>query len=430
MPQTTSVKLNFALVASPTVAGSANVSRSGSFLLICLLALGVFSVASSTSNRLLPTWACAALPAGGLWVALRPNHPSVTTDALFFALAIGVLACAVYVSHSRSSAFISIHIGVGILLVAAVAFRLAGIGTMGTGKLVSGNVFTGGQRVLFTLTGSLVAGPALAALYLVAVPAMLRFTGRYRILQLGLVAPATYVLVQSDRRSALFAALIIGAGVTMAPQMLRLFAPTLVGFTLLIPTTFGVFRDFWQLGGAFTTAIFLPRPGEKANLGGRFGIWSNAMDFYTDRIDGIHQMFGFGTYGHITSGASTTYSSGFGRYSRDRLLTSPHSSVVQILLDGGWVATACFVVAVIYAAWALSRRNSATDLGGLAMITALSAVGMTESSLSPSNGSTTWWALLLIVTIALSREWSSFQENAAKGFGADRNGQRITNNVT
>jgi hypothetical protein len=55
------------------------------------------------------------------------------------------------------------------------------------------------------------------------------------------------------------------------------------------------------------------------------------------------------------------------------------------------------------------------------MITALAAVGMTESVLSPSAGSSSWWALILIVTIALSRESSGGQrpetKNAERRFG-------------
>jgi len=428
MPQHTSIKLNLALVASPTIVASCNISRSGSFLLVFLLGLGVVLVAApSTSNRLLPTWSGAVLPAVGLWIALRPNYPNTTADTVFFVLATGILACAVYVSHSKSSALISLHLGVGILLTTAVAVRVLGVSAANSGQAVSGNIITGGERVLFALTGSLVQGPVLAAVYLVAAPALLRFTRQYRILQLGLIAPSTYVLVQSDRRSALFVTLFLIASVTMTPRLLRRFAPALVGFAITIPTTFGLFQELWNSIGTLNLAFALQREGEKANLGGRFGIWTRAMNFYTDRTDWLHQMFGFGTNGPVVSGASSTYGSAFGGLTRDRILRTPHNSAIQLLFDGGWIATGSFVIAVIYAAWLLSRCDSAAYLGGLAMITAAAGVGMTESVLSPSIGSSIWWTLLLIVTIALSRESSSSRDNAVGRVGVGHSGQRVIN---
>lgn len=425
MPQTTSIKLNLALAALPMAAAAANLSRSGSFLLIFLIAAGVLVAALSTSNRLVPTWPSAALPLSGLWIALRPNYPDTAFDALFFALIVGVVACAVYVSESRSSAMISLHIGVGILLTAAVALQLVGIGAGGQ-QAISGNIITGGERVLFHLTGSLVSAPALAASYLVAGPPMLRFTRRYRILQLSLMAPAVFVLVQADRRSALFTAVLLVFGVSFAPRLLRRLAPSLVGFALIAPPVIGTFPKMWDsLGPFFASIVVLEREGQLDPIGGRLGIWTKSINFYYDRVDGFHQMFGFGTFGQAVSGASSTYSStragSFGSLARERLLTTPHSSVMQLLLNGGWVVVIGVVAAVVYSAWVFSRRNTAADLGGLAMIAALSAVGFSEAALSPALGSPVWWTLLLLVTIALSRESSGGQraeiKNAERRFG-------------
>ena len=428
MPQSTSVKLNFALAALPTATAAGNISRSGFLFLMFLITAGVLVAAISASNRLAPTWPCVVLPACGLWIGLRPNFPNTTIDALLFALTIGVVAFGAYVSLSRSDAMMSLHIGVGILLTAAVALRLLGIGPASR-QAISGNILTGGERVLFPLAGSLVSAPALSAAYLVAVPPLLRLTKRYRYLQLSLLAPAIYVLVQADRRSALFAAVFLVVGVIMAPRLLRRLAPPFVGFALIAPIAFGVFPILWDsLGNVVGSIIFLKREGETGAIGGRLGIWTKSVFFYSDRVDGLHQMFGFGTYGQVQSGASNTYDQTFSGLARERVLTTPHSSVIQLLLDGGWTVTFGFVVAVLYSTVVLARRNSAADLAGLAMIAALSAVGFSEAALTPTLGAPVWWTLLLLVTIALSRESTGRQPAptriAPRGLGEVTRGER------
>jgi len=318
----------------------------------------------------------------------------------------------------------SLHIGVGILLTVAVALRLVGIGAASR-QAISGNILTGGERVLFPLAGSLVSAPALAAAYLVAIPPMLRLTKRYRFLQLSLLGPAVYVLVQADRRSALFATVFLVAGVTMAPRLLRRLAPSFVGFALIAPAVFGMFPVLWDsVGTVLSSVVLLKREGEVGAIGGRLGIWTKSINFYSDRVDGFHQTFGFGTYGQVQSGASSTYDQAFAGLARERILTTPHSSVIQLLLDGGWIVATCLVVAVVYATWMFSRRNSAADLAGLAMIAALSAVGFSESALSPALGAPVWWTLLLLVTIALS--WESTGRQTAKTKIAQRGRGEVT----
>jgi len=245
------------------------------------------------------------------------------------------------------------------------------------------------------------------------------------------MAPATYVLVQADRRSALFAAIFLALGVTMAPRLLRRVAPSFVGFALIAPIVFGVFPTLLNSMGTFLRSIIiLKRQGEAGEIGGRLGIWTKSINFYRDRVDGFHQIFGFGTYGQAQSGASSTYDQSFAGLARERILTTPHSSAIQLLLDGGWIVATGFVVAVLYATWMFSRRNSAADLAGLAMIAALSAVGFSEAVLAPSLGGSVWWTLVILVTIALSRESPATKraitKNVRWGRGRVIHNERVT----
>jgi hypothetical protein len=54
------------------------------------------------------------------------------------------------------------------------------------------------------------------------------------------------------------------------------------------------------------------------------------------------------------------------------------------------------------------------------MIAALSGIGFSEAALSPALGSPVWWTLLLLVTIALSRESSGSGGQRAETKNAQR----------
>ena len=283
---------------------------------------------------------------------------------------------------------------------AAVTLRIMGIGNSSGAQAITGNIFTGGERVLFPLAGSLTSAPTLAATYLVAAIPMVIRTSKYRIFRFIGTLAAFYVLVQGDRRSALISMVVLLMLPALAPRRFRQFAPFFIGFLLSLPF---VLKITGNLTDKFDIGI-LQRTGEtnSESLNTRLQIWSKVLEFYQDRVDWLHQLFGYGTSGQAVSGASLTYRKFF-LDARDQNVQSPHNSVIQTLFDGGWVAATGFAITVVCLARIISHRYSAFDLAGLAMLTSLTIVGTTEAVLAPGYPQPVWWTVMALGIIGFSK---------------------------
>lgn len=399
-----SVIPNGLLVALPTAAALSNIQFRTAVLAVALIGVAAIVIAYRATDRLRLTVASLILPVGGLAIALRPNLPETQIGGVYYALVCCVMALAVAQSHSRSSAVVSLVDGVGLLLVTAVALRAAGIGGAANSQVVTGNFLTGGERVLFPLAGALTSGPTLAAAYLVAAIPIITRTSRYRVYRLIAVVAGLYVLVQGDRRSALFSAVLLLVLATLAPRILRRVAPWIIGFMLTSPFILKLTGDLTR---QLTLWQQIQRAGERnsESLNIRFQVWSRSIDFYQTGVDWYHQTFGFGTSGHFVSGASVTYRSFFaglpGSASR-----SPHNSVIQALFDGGWIAASGLVITVVYLAFVISRRNSTIDVASLAMLTLIAVVGSTEALLTPGYSQPVWFTLVALSIIGFAQEGS------------------------
>jgi hypothetical protein len=406
----TDVTPNLILIVLPTILASAAISIRASVGAIAVVAVAIFWMRQSQRIRIAPAWPCAILPAIGLAIVGRPNYPSTAYTVVFFAVGCVVVAGAVFLSSSRSSALTSLNDGIGLFLVASVVLRLIGLDAQGSPKELLPNAITGGERVAFPLTSAQAATPAMATVYLAAVMPILLSSSRYRVPRLIALAAAIDVLVLADRRAALFGALFLAAGLLLVPRLFRRAAPYLVGASLIIPF---IYRFVQAAVGQVMLAASSPlpwllRPGESpTTLHGRDYVWSQSIDFYWNRVDKVHQTFGYGSFGNGASGVSANYGNLFDTLSGDRRLVTPHNSMLQLLFDGGWVFATVFAATICYLAWLLSRRSSATDLAGLAMLMALSIVGITEVALSPSHTQPTWWVLVALGMISFSKERSS-----------------------
>lgn len=372
---------NWVLVVLPTVLAGTAINFLAGLALTAVLAVVVLWM--KPVSRL--SWRCAILPLVGLVIVLRPNYPATMITAAFFVLACVVVVRAVTLP---GNAFTSLTDGIGLFLATSVALRLVGF-QGGVGRTAGlDNTLTGGLRVTFPLTDSLAVTPGMAAIYLVAVVPML-FTPHRRFPRLAAVGCAVYVITLADSRAALIGALLLAATVLLLPKLFRVLTPWIVTGALVLPFLYN----------PITGWTWLTRPGEKAGtLNGRDRIWTHALTFYTDRIDPLHQAIGYGTYGQAASGASSSWNQAFEGYGADRRLITPHNSVLQILFDGGWMTVAVVAVVLIVMAWKLR-----TNLVGLAMLVALTVVGVTEVALSPGHAQSTWWVLLALSTATFMR---------------------------
>jgi O-antigen ligase len=389
---------NWVLMLAPTALASYSLSRAVGAAAILALTFVAFTTAPS--NRLNLTWPCAILPAISLPIVLRWYDSATMVKAGFFILACAVIARAVSTSASKRSAVISLIDGAGLFGVASVALWLAGFTSNSTRTGGLWNTMTGGARVIFPLSNSWAVTPNVAAVYLAAVVPLIIADRRHRLPRLIAFVCGLAVLVLSDSRTGLVAAFSVIAMVVLIPRFFRRVTPPMVFVCLLMPFIYGAIQSIvnWALMSFSTAVPWLVRP----TLNGRDYVWLSAINHYRDRVDYVHQMFGYGIGGQAKSGAVEYY------WSRDYAniasadLASPHNSMLQLLFDGGWLAVAIFVVTVVCCAWALSR--SASTVEGTSALLALVVTGITGTALSPSHMEPTWWLLLALVMIAFARE--------------------------
>jgi O-antigen ligase len=295
---------------------------------------------------------------------------------------------------------VSLIDGAGLFVVASVALWLAGFTSNSTRTGGLWNTVTGGARVIFPLSNSWAATPNVAAVYVAAVVPIIIADRRHRLPRLIALVCGLAVLVLSDSRTGLVTAVSVTALVVLIPRIFRRVTPLLVAICLPAPFIYVALQNIidWTLVSISTVVPWLVRP----TLNGRDYVWLSAINHYRDRIDYVHQMFGYGIGGQAKSGAAEYY------WSRDYAdiasadLASPHNSMLQLLFDGGWLAVTIFVVTVVWCAWVLSR--SASTVEGLSALLALVVTGITGTAQSPSHMEPTWWLLLALVMIAFARE--------------------------
>ena len=401
---------NWVLVLLPTALSGASVS-------VAVGAAGAVLAAAATIwlrpqlTRVELTWACAILPAVAMFIALRPNYPATVFHLIFVALACVAVALAVPLSKSKTDALVSLVDGVGLFLVVSLALWSVGLSGEADRTVGLDNSITGGQRVIFPLSTSLAATPGMAAVYIATVIPILIVFPKRRTLRLLVVACAVAIMILSDSRVSLLGALLLSACVLLIPRLFRTVAPWLVGFLWIVPLVYPLIQS--EVAAVSSVAPWLIRADEQAGtLARRDFIWSQSREFYSTRIDWFHQAFGYGSFGHLKSGASAFYYGHFGGLGTEARLVTPHSTTLQILFDGGWLAAGVLGGTIIYLAVALARRSSATDLAGLSMLVALVIVSITEVALSPSHAHTqpTWWVMVMLGTIVLSRDKTTVGE--------------------
>nr|ABP47228.1 hypothetical protein Mflv_4760 [Mycolicibacterium gilvum PYR-GCK] len=398
---------NVMLVGLPTILASGTISLTATVYAMMLVAVASLWMKRSSTSWFDIGLPCLLLPIASLSIVLRPNYPNTAIHVVLFILACVVIGRVVYLSASTSDALISLIDGIGVFLATSLLLWLAGFG--GPHDRTSGldNSLTGGERIVFPLSNSLAATPAMAAVYVAAVIPILLSYRQYRNIRLVGVICAIAIFVLTDSRISLIGALLASAAVLLIPRIFRGAAPWISGALLLIPFIYGVIQSGLGriVSAASTYSPWLARLGEDAyTLNRRDYIWSQSLAFYWERVGWISQTVGHGSYGQTESGASSYYSANLTGLGRDDRLLTPHNSLLQILFDGGWVTLGAIGATIVLMAVTLSRRNSPVDLSALAMLVTLLIVGSTEVALSPGHAQPTWWILVALGFIVFARK--------------------------
>lgn len=405
---------NWLLIAFPTSIGLGTVLPSR-LTAILIIGIGVVSLGrrhsrqQEGSSRLRLTWGSAILPALSLAIVLRPNDPATAVGVAVYVIGLIVFLHILRLSHSKSSALVSLIDGVGVFLITSVVLTLVGVTAKSDRTAGLENTITGGKRVIFALSSQLAATPDVAAVFVAAIFPILIAYREFRLWRLIALTFAIYILIASQVRMAIFAAVTVTIVVFAFPRAARGISAWLIAFLLGLPFFFRNAQT--DVMGQLVSSVspVLPgmiRPGDAGgSLSSRQDIWQKAQSYQSAWGDWANQVFGYGSFGHVKSGAALSYTTevnfvGFA----DRRFITPHNSTLMVLYDAGWVGVIGFIATFVFAARVLARGHSPVDLAALSALIGLALVGSTEIGLTPETNLTMWWLLAGLVVVAFSRE--------------------------
>lgn len=298
----------------------------------------------------------------------------------------------VCISNSNRLALLTSFVdGLGLYLGASVAgYFLLGLRSPSAGSRLDSSLdsTTGlfGDRVFFPFAQNLVAPAAVAVAFIAgATPLILANSERRKIRTVGLVA-GWFVLLAVDSRAPMAAALVAMLVAGLRPRWLRRGAAPLSVAILLLPFAYPAVQATFQrvIGAAEgTTALVRQREGSTGELNGRATVWKRTIK-HVGTLSREQRLLGFGPNGQIASGTSRTYVKLFKGGFANPLAASPHNSVLQQILDGGYLG-ALLLLTAIYTALRRIQAAAQLDASWLAapsMMLAMSVVGMTESVLA------------------------------------------------
>jgi len=197
---------------------------------------------------------------------------------------------------------------------------------------------------------------------------------------LGMAAAAALVITLADTRSAIVGGAIVTVIVLGLRSRARGIAATAtVALVATIPWVLS------NLSGLISgnLAIQLSRGGSGDITNSRSLIWDQVTGFVSTSSP-LHQLFGWGSYGQVTSGASAFYSSWFSSLLGSGAdLVTVHNIGLQMVLDMGFVGLAAWTVLMCGLVWKVARQ--ALDPMTEAMLAALLAVVVIGSSESGAS---------------------------------------------
>lgn len=303
--------------------------------------------------------------------------------------------------------------GVGLyLIVNVVGYYALGLRSAAAGtRLASGlEASSGGERIFYPFATALSQPSALAAIFLSAAVIFFDQAGARRLYRGLCGVAAVIVLVTVDNRAALIATIGITATSLLRPYLLRRAAVPVAVVAVIFAFVFPILARpvVAPTINLLNDVASVERVGESsaASLNGREFIFRRAVQFWGTHAAPSPQtaLFGYGTFGQETSGASSTFSSLFEGGFRDPRKVSTHNSALQQLYDAGYLGLLAFSVLVLLGVRRWSRRSSEPYVAfGLAAILSALVGGMTEVSIAPGYGQESMWVFLGFVLVGASR---------------------------
>lgn len=252
------------------------------------------------------------------------------------------------------------------------AREIAGSVALGESATVLQSLGIQAERVIFPMATSInlfsvvcAAGLA-AAVVLTARPSVLPrwFTGA------GALACAVCLLLGDSRGP-----LLIGAAVSLFFALRRRSGGSWA-IAYLIPALPLLLVLGLRVLGSSELAEELSRSGNDITTAtGRTELWQNAWRFLSSWPP--ESLFGWGAYGHVTSGASLSWYMDF-RGTADPIRVQSHSLVLQTIFDSGWFGLAVLVGAAATTFTSLARSASSSTTALVASLAVVLLCGVTE----------------------------------------------------
>jgi O-antigen ligase len=390
------------LVLLPTVIGLSVFSERGVALIVwVLVCLAALLGQRGTGQLVHPAIAVALVLA-----ILVPTSRFVTSSATQWwhvGAFLLLLLCAF--RFPFPAVVLSLLDGIGIYLIANVAAYLVGIESpAAVGRTFSLDSSTGGVRIFFPLSGNLASPPLMAAVFVAAGLICFEGSRRQRTFRTVAFFAGVFIMVGANTRAALVASVVVLLASVLAPRLFARMALPVAAVPMVLPFVFPILavvilRPLIQLVGAIFPFLSRGDVNSDVALEGRSDIWSSGLTFWSEHIDLLHRLVGYGELGRQKSGAAASYAHG------DTLLLpfSAHNSTLQQLFDGGLLGVAALAVAGLGATWFLAAdvlRSSRVHLIALCALVAGILGGGTEVTQAPGYSTEAFWIFVGLVLAA------------------------------
>ncbi len=304
------------------------------------------------------------------------------------AVLVGVFVL-LYIASSvipRRSAYDSLLAGLVLYLVANILGWVVGMtppmGRMRESLMATSSPFFR-SRIAFPFSASVNEVPYIAAALFVAVIAMVSIRRRPLWYHWLGAFSAIFVLLAANNRSSIFIGTFVSLALLLGSRATRFLAPYVVGTTLLAPFVVGLANPFVKfIMVDLDLNSFIARGGSvngPESFEGRQLIWSGITRFWSDgfpdHLPAITSLlFGYGSPGHVKSGAYLYVPRSGSTFLLDRTYLHAHNSMLQGLLDVGLIGAVLLWAVTVLVVYRYGRQADLLPIFAVAVVIAMSGV--------------------------------------------------------